>query len=580
MKRLVTFLLVAAMAASCMTACTPEGTQSTASSGSAAESSAIESSAAESANASMAESSAAGSTGEESTADSGKVNWQSDTTPITMKAFLNSVPNPTDWTWGQDPTSKKITELTGVTIENTYATTTDNTELNLLLASGEKLPDFIVGASSGAVRTSLVDQGFVLPLNKLADEHDPGFWDTLPQDMEKVYQEADGNFYVSVGWYGDASKQEDRILNVNGPVSFSIKKEFYEEIGSPKIVTLDDYADAITKIKEKHPEITNPIYDQNANLPQSDGGLLNVLARSYGATNSYFHMDGDNLSMVFMQPYYKEAMKAYNNLFQKGLINAEAYAYKPDQVKGMYQAQDLISYVGFYWSLIDGIGNTRDVTYQTIEFPLPQGKTAEDLKIRDGYFGIGSGGVYISKDTQAPDRAIKYIDFLQSETGQLLHRYGVEGVTWTPDANGRPIDTQAKIDAQKGGEAQLQRELGVYNYNFAWITSNWALGYGAEGTYANFPCMLPDYAIMTPHQQNERVTDLIYNISNTDEVALREQILSLWAQGAAKVCTSKDDAEFEKNYTDFIANMETAGVKTLEGYFQANAAHWKEIGLE
>lgn len=559
MKKLISLALAVVLAAGCMSGCV-QNTDSGSSTESKAESTA-------------AEDSAEGDTSSAPQTEGG------DKSPVTLSAFIDSVANPPNWKWGDDPTSKKITEMTGVTIENTYATTDDHTELNLLLASGEKLPDFIVASSVGSVRRALVDQGFVQPLNKLAEEHDPGFMETLPQDMDKVYQEQDGNFYVTTSWFGDASKYDDQILNTRGSVSISIKKEWLEEIGSPEIKTLDDYANALLAIKEKHPEVKHPIFDQEATYPERSAGLLNVLARAYGATNNFFHWDGDKVSMVFMQDYYKDAMKAYNDLYRKGLVNAERYAYKPDQVKGVYQAQDLASFVGYYWTLIDGIGNTHDQIYQTIEFPLPEGKTAEDLKIHDDYFGVGSSGVYISKDTEHPDRAIQYLNFMQGKDGQLLQRYGVEGITWTPDEDGRPVDTQAKIDAQANGEDQLQREYGVYNYNFSWLTSNWILCYGAVGTYTNFPCMLPDFEIMTPHQQNERFSDLTYNINDADQVALRDQIFSLWGQHAAKICTTNTDEEFEAAYTEFMNSMNQAGVETLNGYFQTSADHWKEVGL-
>ncbi len=502
-----------------------------------------------------------------------------DTTPITLSAFMNQVPNPPDWEWGQDPSSQKITELTGVTIEYTYATTTDNTELNTLLASGQDLPDFVVTPLTGTVRSTLVDQGFVLPLNQLADEHFPQFWDNLPLDMDKVYQEEDGNFYTIVSWYGDPSKYDDQILNTRGPVSITIKEEYLEEVGNPEMVTLDDYAAVITEISELHPEITHPIYDHYPNNPKSNSSFINLLARMYGATNSYFHWDGETPTSVFMQDYYKDALKQYNDFYQQGLINAERFAYKADQEKGTYQEMNFISHVGYYWNVIDGIGNTTDVIYKTIEFPMPEGRTSDQLKIHDDYYGLGSGGVFITKDTENPDRAIQYLDFLQSKEGQLIHRYGVEGVTWEEGEDGRPIDTQAKLDAQAAGEYTLQKDLGVYNYNFSWVTSNWILVYGATGTYANFPPMLPDFEVMTPHQQDERVSDLTYILTNPDEVILQDQINTLWAQGVAEMVTADSDDEFEQLYAEFIADMETAGVDTLDGYYQARAEHWKSVGL-
>ena len=82
------------------------------------------------------------------------------TEPVTLTAFKNGVAMPPDWEWGDDPTSKRITELTGVTVEVQYAATTDNTEINTMLASGEKLPDFVITDAHGPVRNMMVDQGF------------------------------------------------------------------------------------------------------------------------------------------------------------------------------------------------------------------------------------------------------------------------------------------------------------------------------------------------------------------------------------------------------------------------------------
>ena len=48
----------------------------------------------------------------------------------------------------------------------------------------------------------------------------------------------------------------------------------------------------------------------------------------YGADNNYFHYNGDQVEMVFMQPYYKEALKTYNDWYRSGLINPEMFAYK------------------------------------------------------------------------------------------------------------------------------------------------------------------------------------------------------------------------------------------------------------
>ena len=126
---------------------------------------------------------------------------------------------------------------------------------------------------------------------------------------------------------------------------------------------------------------------------------------------------------------------------------------------------------------------------------------------------------------------------------------------------------------------KLQKELGVYNYDFAWLTSTWAIVYGAHNTYQSYPGALRDFEIMTPHQQNERFSDLVYALTDTDELVLREQIFDTWKSGAAAIIVTNSDAEFEAAYDKFISDMNKSGVDQLCSYFTQNSEYWKALGL-
>lgn len=499
--------------------------------------------------------------------------------PVTLTAFVNSVMMPSDWKWGDDPVSRKITEETGVTVDISYATTTDNMELNTMLASGEKLPDFIITAANGPVRPLLVDQGFVLPYNDLIEKYAPHLNQIMPKNMDKIYTESDGKFYCVVSFFGDENRYSDQILNSRGSISVSMNKEYYDEIGRPDVSTLDQYTDAVLQMKKNHPEIHNPIYDYAPTLPWSHNSMLNLLARMYGATNDYFDYSSGKVDMVFMQPYYKEALRTYNQWYRQGLINPEQWAFKNDQKNAAYASKDMLSYWGYYWSLLQGTGEVEKINFETIDYPMPAGRSSDQLKIHDDYYSAGYQGVFITKDTKYPDRCIQYVDFLMSDEGQLLQRYGVEGITWEPDENGRPKETELKTKTEAESQEKMQRELGVYNYNFAWLTSNWAIVYGAHNTYSAYPGMLNDFKIMTPHQQNELLSDLTYALRDTDELALREQMFSTWATDTAAVCVAESEEAFEAAYDKFISDMKHSGVDQLCEYFQENYDHWVSLGI-
>lgn len=501
---------------------------------------------------------------------------------VTLTAFLDYLPNPSNWTWGQDPSSQKITELTGVTIEAQNAGTTDHTELNTMLASGMALPDFIVTDGHTNLRMLMVDQGFVLPLTDLANEYDMSFWDELPYNMDKVYMEADGKLYCIADWYGDTNRHDDLLLNNFAQMSVSVSMEIYEELGRPDVSTFEGWQDFLIAAKDAHPEIGHVIYDTRPAEPRSNQSLLNMLARMYGAQSNFFSIgEDDSVTMNFKTEGYKKALSRYNELYRNGLINPEMFVYKEEQKKGVLLERDLVTYVGNYWSLIEGMNELYELKFETIDFPIPEdGVAREEFFIHDDYFSVGGGtSVFISKDCTNPERAISYLTFLMSKDGQLIQRYGVEDVAWEADEQGRPKPTQLKIDTEAEDFGKLQRDLGVYNYQFSWNTSCWASAYGAHNTYAGWPGMMQDIYKIQDSTRNELLYDMVNTLSDEDGLVLRQQVYDLWNRSVATVVLADSGEAFESAYDQFIKDAEQLGVEQLEEYFEANLAVLRERGL-
>lgn len=118
--------------------------------------------------------------------------WQSDTSPISFDWYLNFSWFPNKW--GVDPTSKYVTEKTGVNINFIVPAGNENEKLNTMIASGT-LPDFItLGWWEQGVK-SLIAGDLVLPLNELAEEYDPYFFKVTDPDKLNWYKQEDGNTY-------------------------------------------------------------------------------------------------------------------------------------------------------------------------------------------------------------------------------------------------------------------------------------------------------------------------------------------------------------------------------------------------
>ena len=67
----------------------------------------------------------------------------------------------------------------------------------------------------------------------------------------------------------------------------------------------------------------------------------------------------------------------------------------------------------------------------------PKNLSGDDYRLP----GSGINGwtvTFISKKCKNAEKAIKLISYLISDEGQLMTWYGVEGITWEYDENGKP----------------------------------------------------------------------------------------------------------------------------------------------
>lgn len=499
--------------------------------------------------------------------------------PITLKAFVNYSPFPKDWKWGMDEASKQIKALTGVSIEFTNATTSDGTELNLLLASGSKLPDFIYCGVNSTARNTLVSEGYVQPLNKLADKYDKSFWDVLPTDMQKLYTEADGNMYCVADYFGDSKKLNLIKFQAFGNDSaISIKNDLYEKAGKPKIDTLDQFVDLLLKVKKDNPTLNHVLLDR---APNSLTALQNYLVVFYRLHGGKFYVDtnGNAAKLMFTTPKYKEALKVANKLAQGGIINRDIYTYKSDQFKAAYMAQDLFAYTGDIGPVYSAIGVMDKMLFTPIEPPMAAGVSRADYQTNMEYFNFGSNGVFITKDTINAERAIKYLSFLLSYEGQLIQCYGPRDIAWIEDEFKLPKYTDAKKNLEKESSEKLAREMGVYNNWFEWLLQGYSMRLGAHNTSKDYVYMAPEFNVYFKYAKDERPGMYAALIKDEDTRLLNKQINDNWTVMIPEIVFAKTQAEFDSAYEKMLKQADTLGLKKLEDYYSKRLTEWNTMKI-
>jgi putative aldouronate transport system substrate-binding protein len=176
--------------------------------------------------------------------------WKLDTSPIDLTWFVGA-----NWyahTWGESLASKYVTEKTGVNVKLEVPSGEANEQITLMMTSG-KLPDLISMGSWETAVKKLWEGDHVYALNELADQYDPYFYKVAGDGTLKWYRQENGNTYgVPNDSYSPNLMHETGMTAANQ--TFLVRKDLYEEMGSPDLSTPEGFLGALQLLKDKYSE--------------------------------------------------------------------------------------------------------------------------------------------------------------------------------------------------------------------------------------------------------------------------------------------------------------------------------------
>jgi len=158
--------------------------------------------------------------------------------PVTLTIFVDS-PGTLWESWGSDPVSKKITELTGISFKCIAPVSDDDSKLTLLIASDD-LPDVVTAWYGDTSWSSMVQNHMLADLEELAEQYAPKLRSELVEDEIWEYCRADdGKVYYLLNSYRTKKalkwfEDNDYLIATNQPVIL-MRQDYYEEIGKPEI---------------------------------------------------------------------------------------------------------------------------------------------------------------------------------------------------------------------------------------------------------------------------------------------------------------------------------------------------------
>ncbi|GIQ70608.1 extracellular solute-binding protein [Xylanibacillus composti] len=380
--------------------------------------------------------------------------------PITFTAFFPDPNN--EWNNMEDDIGKVLQEKTGVTLDIEFAVGDPDQKINLIAASGE-YPDLI--APKGTSGT-LVEAGALLDLTDLINEHAPNIKKMIGDQMDRLkYSSEDESIY----FIPNLETIDHQSFDATG--TFNLQHAVVKELGYPEINTLQDYENAIKAYKEKYPEIDGQPTIGVTLIAEDWRSLISVTNPAFIATGApddgEFYIDPETYEAIvhYKRPEEREYFRWLNHMNNIGLLDPESFVQKYDQYKAKIASGRVLGTIDQKWQIqeaenaLKAAGKperayghynvTLDGTYKTASF-MPTGFS-------------GGQGIGITVDCKDPVRAIKFLDYLASEEGQILVNWGVEGVTYDV-IDGKRVLKPEIAELKRNDGNTYKKTTGIGNY--------------------------------------------------------------------------------------------------------------------
>lgn len=360
-----------------------------------------------------------------------------DKTPISF-SFYNADGSEDPWS---DPVALAITEATGVTLRTDYPVDGENSKIKLMIASGE-YPDLIFAKGDGVL---LIEAGALIDLTDLIEEYGSNIKKLYGDDFGRLKNnEEDPSIYqLSSTAVGNV------VYETSGTVQLQWAVLKYNNYEIP--YTLAQYEQQIKNYLAAYPEI-NGKKTLGLSLSCTDWHWYITLANPSGYVNGspdngQWIVDDDN---NYETTYKHAAAGQYeyyswlNRMYNEGILDPEFatqqhedYLYKitEGRVLGLLDsswdygtAETLLKSVGAYERTYCGLPVTMD-------------EDTECYALYDQ--GLSAGwGIAITKSCKDPVRLIKFIDWLCTDEAQILTNWGIEGVNYQIDSEGKRYVTE------------------------------------------------------------------------------------------------------------------------------------------
>lgn len=503
-----------------------------------------------------------------------------DKSPITFEYF-NADGKNGNW---DNPVAKAITEATGVTLDVSYpvASQGDAKEDVALMIANDEYPDMIYAKGSA---TDLYQAGALIDMTDLIEKYGPNIKKMYGAEMEKLKWSQDDPGIYQLSYAGVNQK----TLTTGGSCQIqwaALKENDYKY---PK--TLDEYEKMIKSYLAAHPKTEDGLDMIGITMSASDwhwmitlGNPAGLIADASPDNGQWIIDDEYNVHYKHVTDEEKEYFKWLCRMYNEGILDPNFATQTDDDYIAKVSSGRVVAITDAEWHysqceatlVADG---KVDQTYVGLPVTLREDQVEKSLLYQGTTVGWGIG---ITKSCEDPVRAIKFLDYLCSDEGQILYHWGIEGENYFLDDNGQPYRTDEEV-AKAQSDPDYAKNTGIDNYTGFPIYGTGSYSEDGfpytpttkESVIANYNtaekegCEAMGFEMLTDMFAQPEEFDLLpysalWAYQQPQELAEKQTILDEIAWPGLVKCVTGTEDEFDGNWESMVQELTDNGLADAE----------------
>ncbi len=503
-----------------------------------------------------------------------------DKSPITFEYF-NADGKNGNW---DNPGAKAITEATGVTLDVSYpvASQGDAKEDVALMIANDEYPDMIYAKGSA---TDLYQAGALIDMTDLIEKYGPNIKKMYGAEMEKLKWSQDDPGIYQLSYAGVNQK----TLTTGGSCQIqwaALKENDYKY---PK--TLDEYEKMIKSYLAAHPKTEDGLDMIGITMSASDwhwmitlGNPAGLIADASPDNGQWIIDDEYNVHYKHVTDEEKEYFKWLCRMYNEGILDPNFATQTDDDYIAKVASGRVVAITDAEWHysqceatlVADG---KVDQTYVGLPVTLREDQVEKALLYQGTTVGWGIG---ITKSCEDPVRAIKFLDYLCSDEGQILYHWGIEGENYFLDDNGQPYRTDEEV-AKAQSDPDYAKNTGIDNYTGFPIYGTGSYSEDGfpytpttkESVIANYNtaekegCEAMGFEMLTDMFAQPEEFDLLpysalWAYQQPQELAEKQTILDEIAWPGLVKCVTGTEDEFDGNWESMVQELTDNGLADAE----------------